>query len=272
MRRRAPAKLNLGLELGERLPGGLHRIATLMVPISLADWVEVEPAGQLQLQLTGPVAVGGGADNLVWRAAQSYLSRLGGGAKLTLEKRIPLGSGLGGGSSDAAATLLALQELFPSQLDLAGLAARLGADVPFFLLGGAAIARGFGEQLQPVSLPQRQVVVVRPDAAVSTAEAYRWWDESGGPGRRGDFERLIAQLRAGEVPDSFNAFQELVASRCPPVAQALSALRGSGLGGALMSGSGSSCFAYAGSRAQAEEVAAQLAERFPRWWVQAAEF
>lgn len=174
----AYAKLNLTLEvLGER-PDGYHEIASVMQTISLADTLTVEKAPELTLRCSLPDLQG--EDNLVLRAAHLVREASGRahGAHLTLTKRIPPASGLGGGSSDAATTLWALDQLWGLGLqfeELQALAGKLGADVPFFLIGGTALATGRGDHLAPAPVPfQRWFLIVRPplDIPNKTATMY----------------------------------------------------------------------------------------------------
>lgn len=160
----ARAKVNLGVEVLGRRPDGYHEVRTILVTVSLADRLEALPAPRLQVQSTRPEL--GSESDLVFRAAQVLICRagLGEGALIRVEKRIPLAAGLGGGASDAAATLRLLRRLFRlrslSEADLHRLGAALGADVPFFLRGGAALAAGRGDRLDPLpDLPPWPVVI-----------------------------------------------------------------------------------------------------------------
>ncbi|MGI8747178.1 MAG: 4-(cytidine 5'-diphospho)-2-C-methyl-D-erythritol kinase [Deinococcus sp.] len=267
----APAKINLGLSVLGLLPGGYHALRTVMVPLSVGDTLELRPAPGLSLRVLGADLPGDGR-NLVFRAARAYLDAAGvaGGADITLYKRLPLASGLGGGSSDAAHTLRGLERLFGAGLDLGALAAGLGADVPFFLGDGPALAEGRGERLTPLELPELHLVLLNPGVAVSAADAYRWLDEGGSDALPLDPSALLGALRAGEPFPLHNDLQGGVAARHPQIGEALAALAGAGLPSALMSGSGSTCFALARDEAQARQAARRLAEAHPGWWVRAA--
>ncbi|MFC4453062.1 4-(cytidine 5'-diphospho)-2-C-methyl-D-erythritol kinase [Deinococcus sonorensis] len=273
----APAKINLGLSVLDQRSDGYHSLHSLMVPLSIGDELEVRAADQLTLQVEG-AALSAGPDNLVYRAARAYLDAAGlqQGAEIVLHKQLPLASGLGGGSSDAATTLMALARLYPAGVDLRPLAERLGADVPFFLLGQAALAEGIGERLTPLAVQRLQVVLVNPGVAVSAADAYRWLDEEEGYTPPLDLDRMLASFgqleqpgEAGQAP-ILNALQPPVSARHPEIAEALTALREAGLHAPLMSGSGSTCFALAASADQALTAAEQLARQYPAWWIQAA--
>jgi 4-diphosphocytidyl-2-C-methyl-D-erythritol kinase len=179
----ARAKLNLGLEVLARLTDGTHEVRTVIQSISLHDLVEMSPAGQTDLLEQG-FPTPQGPDNLVLRAAAA-LEEVAGRrlpARIRLLKRIPPGSGLGGGSSDAAATLRGLARLHRLDTDLRPVAAGLGADVPFFLLGGCAIASGRGELLERCQVAPAWFALAWPGWPLSTADVYAAWDRVGGEG------------------------------------------------------------------------------------------
>jgi 4-diphosphocytidyl-2-C-methyl-D-erythritol kinase len=176
----APAKVNRELRVGGRRPDGFHEILSRFVSIDLADRLTAEPADDLAFSCDDP-AVPSGEDNLVLRAARLLAKRAGirAGARLRLEKRVPMGGGLGGGSSDAAVALLLLARLWriPGDAEsLSPVAAELGSDVPFFLTGGEADVSGRGERVRP--LPDREtapadLVLLVPPFSISTAAVYR---------------------------------------------------------------------------------------------------
>ncbi|HVF45648.1 MAG TPA: 4-(cytidine 5'-diphospho)-2-C-methyl-D-erythritol kinase, partial [Pyrinomonadaceae bacterium] len=163
------AKINLGLKVLGRRADGYHEIRTVFQTISLHDRLTFETTadGRLELACTDP-SIPADETNLVMRAAAALRERYGAGrgARVTLEKRVPAGGGLGGGSSDAAATLIALSHLWDLKADAGGLSelgARLGADVPFFLTGGTALGTGTGTRVVPLEdAPERHLVVVTP--------------------------------------------------------------------------------------------------------------
>ncbi len=193
VRATAYAKLNLALRVLGRRDDGFHDLEALTVSVADPhDVVEVQAVphpGGVSLDVVGETRnVPTGSDNLVVRAAEALLvraGRSGHGVKTTLRKKIPAGSGLGGGSADAAATLLAIQRLLEVEIDEARLleiGASIGSDVPFCLTGGAAWMRGRGEQIESVSLPAAvPVVVVLPPFLVDTRTVFEAWDELGGP-------------------------------------------------------------------------------------------
>jgi 4-diphosphocytidyl-2-C-methyl-D-erythritol kinase len=261
----AHAKVNLFLRVLGRRADGFHEIETLLLPISLADRVTAEPAHELTVSLAGPLAAEVPPDeaNLALRAARVLAAEAGGadppGAHITIEKRIPVAAGLGGGSADAAATLVLLDELWSTGLGregLAPLAADIGSDVPALLLGGPAYAHGRGEQVAPV-LVQSTTWVVRPFTfGVSSADAYAWWSEVGTTGP--DPGALIAAAESGNDAllgsALYNDLQGPVADRHPEVAEIIQAFVGAGAHGAVMAGSGPTVIALC-SFAAAEDVA-----------------
>lgn len=253
---RAPAKINLLLRVLERRPSGYHTLRTLFCALELHDELRVSPAAQLELAVSG-ADLGAPDRNLVQRAAVAYHRELGEppAVRLELRKRIPAGAGLAGGSSDAAATLRALQRLHGSPLDVervTGLARELGADVPFFLSPSPlAWATGRGDRIEPLPpLPARPVLVVDPGFPVSTADAFEWLDDARAasdgpvPGRGHAFDagppRADAWDRVIEL--AHNDFEDVVCERHPPLGELLRLLRECGARPALLSGSGSCVF------------------------------
>ena len=254
----APAKINLSFEIKGRRADGFHEIETLMSPIALADLLTIERAGEdgpIQFSCDDP-SVPGGDDNLVVRAAKLFREQtgLGGGARIALEKKIPHGAGLGGGSSDAASTLLGLNELFEARLAedvLLRIAAQLGSDVPFFLARSAAVCRGRGELVSPVSLETEfQLLLLKPDFGVPTPWAYgRWKDSRELPGA--DY----SSQQFGDVR-FINDLERPVFEKFVFLAQLKTWLRKQPeVAVALMSGSGSTMFAVVHDGAKAAELA-----------------
>ncbi len=241
MERLAPGKVNLGLALLGRRPDGYHELHTVFAALSFGDRVFVEPIPQ-GLEFRGPY----GRQNLAYRAAEAYLKAAGwpGGARIRLEKDLPAGAGLGGGSSDAAQVLLALAELYPGGVDLQALALGLGADVPFFLKGGVAEARGIGERLTPLDLPPLPVVVFFPGIRLPTPRVYAHVKPQ-------DFTpelpvpRILKALARGEEPPYWNALEGPAFRLYPELRVVKERLRALGLRGVLMSGSGSAFFGLA---------------------------
>jgi 4-diphosphocytidyl-2-C-methyl-D-erythritol kinase len=186
MELRAPAKINLSFKIHGRRVDGFHEIETLMAPVSLFDRLTIKRNGtenEIEFVCNDP-SLPTGADNLVVQAARLFLRRanLQSGLRIELQKNIPHGAGLGGGSSDAASTLLALSQLFQTGFDenkLADLAAEIGSDVPFFIYQSAAICRGRGELVTPTSLAQKlSLLLLKPNFGVPTPWAYSRWKDS----------------------------------------------------------------------------------------------
>jgi 4-diphosphocytidyl-2-C-methyl-D-erythritol kinase len=271
----APAKINLSLEIKRRREDGFHEIETLMAPISLADRLTIErnkTPGSIQFSCDDP-SLPDGEDNLVVQAVRLFqkATKIDAGVEITLEKKIPHGAGLGGGSSDAAAALGSLNELFDTGLDrkvLLELAAQIGSDVPFFILGSAATCRGRGEIVEPARLPARlNLLLVKPDFSVPTPWAYqRWKDSRGLPGvheAAQDFSgvRFVNDLER-PVFEKFVVLGYLKSwLRLQPE-----------VGAALLSGSGSTLFAVLRGNAEPNQIGNRIrAEVDPLMWTFACE-
>lgn len=270
---RAHAKVNLGLSVLARRGDGFHEIETVMVRLTLHDDVRVSRAeAGVQLEVEG-ATLPLGEDNLAVQAARAYLDAAGSGPGVAglaihLTKRIPVAAGLGGGSSDAAAVLRALARLAPAGVDLQAVAAGLGSDVPFFVRDlGAALARGRGERLEPVSLPPLTLVLAFPGVAVRAADAYALV-QSFTPRLKVDV--LVERLAAGGDPGLVNGLQPGVVRRHKVIREVLGALRAEGLRGASMTGSGSCCFALAQGPTAAEDAVRRLQAAHPDWTVLAS--
>lgn len=269
---RAPGKLNVALHVGAPDARGYHPLATVFTAVDLAETVTVEDAADLSVQLTGPCAAGVPVDggNLAVRAAALLAEHTGvrRGARITLDKEVPVAGGMGGGSADAAATLLALDELWGTRLeraDLAALAFGLGADVPFALLGGSALGLGYGEQLTPLdAAPLRWVLAVR-DGTLSTPAVYRHLDSHRDSARvpaPAVPEELLGALADGDVAGVadhlHNDLQDAAVDLDPVLGTVLAAARGAGGAGALVSGSGPTIAVLVTGDAEARAVAAAL--------------
>jgi 4-diphosphocytidyl-2-C-methyl-D-erythritol kinase len=250
----APAKVNLRLAVLAREASGFHQIETLFCALELADEIDIEIGGvDVQLDVRAGQDIGPVRTNLVTRAADAFRRTAGvdAGARIGLHKRIPAGAGLGGGSSDAATTLLALNELHGHPLEpgaLLAMGAALGSDIPFFLSGAPlAWAWGRGDRLLPLPpLPRRTVLVVAPAAPVSTAEAYEALalrrEESGA--RTSPAVLDPASFREWEAVGRMaaNDFEDVVFARMPELARIRDTLRTAGAAPALLAGSGSALF------------------------------
>lgn len=232
----APAKINLWLRVFGRDAKGFHTIESLYQLVSLADEIVCERRENGVTLAGAPAELGDPRLNLCVRAAEAFFRVAGvrGGAHLTLTKRIPFSAGLGGGSSDAAATLAALNQLYDAPLahaDLVELGAALGSDVPFFLTGAAlALGWGRGERLLALPpLPSRPLVVVPPPAPVRTADAYAWIDHDRGREQTGEFAAVVPVEALGSWDTvrrhSHNDFEPVVAARVPAIGHWLDRLR-----------------------------------------------
>ena len=260
----APAKINLTLRVVRRREDGFHEIDSLFVPISLFDRLQIElgDTGGLVFTCDEP-SIPTDEGNLVVRAAHLFCTEVGvePHVRIHLEKSIPHGAGLGGGSSDAAITLLALDRLFRTEMPretLMSLAADLGSDVPFFLMGGAARGRGRGEVLEPVDFPHRlPLLLLKPPFGVPTPWAYqRWRDSRELPG----VAYGAQQFPWGEL---VNDLERPVFEKYLMLAEAKSwLLRQPEVQGALMSGSGSTVFAVLHDAEAASAVGQRFAQEF----------
>jgi 4-diphosphocytidyl-2-C-methyl-D-erythritol kinase len=271
----APAKINLSLKILSRREDGFHEIETLIAPVSLQDEIKIDKidSGQgIEFRCDDPL-VPRGEDNLVVRAAKSFFAatKLTPAVSIDLKKKIPHGAGLGGGSSDAAATLVALNRLFETNLtreELAKLGSEIGSDVPFFIFESTATCRGRGELVTPVRLPaQLSILLLKPDFVVSTAWAYsRWHDSREIPG-----VRYAAQEFAGQT--FVNDLERPVFEKFVFLAQLkMWSLRQPEVDAALMSGSGSTVFAVLREGQDTEAIAERARNQLdPELWTCACE-
>ncbi len=276
---RANAKINWGLELLARRDDGYHEIRTITQTVSVHDTVAVALAeAGLRLSVRGTWGAPEGPPNLCWRAAELFRERYGvpAGVTITLDKHVPAGAGLGGGSSDCVATLAALALLTGAgeAHELGELAAALGSDTVLFLTGGAAVCSGRGEIVAPLAGTRRyDLVIAKPDCSVATAEAYAMM----GPEDFSDGSRmtaLAALLGSSAEPARVatqlaNAFEAKVAALLPPVAELRADMMAAGALGARLTGSGSAVFGLAADAVAAAQIAAKLAAR--GYWATAAQ-
>jgi 4-diphosphocytidyl-2-C-methyl-D-erythritol kinase len=261
----ARAKVNLALHVRGRESDGYHRLETLFAFCEHGDLLSVREGQGLSLSVTGPFAKGlsPGEDNLVLRAARSLAELYGirSGAALLLDKRLPVASGIGGGSADAAAALRLLDRwwgIAASGADLLPIAATLGADVPACLLSRTVRGEGRGDRLEPIDIADlagTPILLVNPGVAVSTAEVFALWN-----GR--DLGPLPEDFRAGR-----NDLEEPARRLAPEIAdvlEALAACEGATL--IRMSGSGATCFALFEEADRRDAAAARLEDQHPHWW------
>ena len=268
----ARAKVNLDLLVTGRRPDGYHELDSLVAFADFGDTLTIEPASELSLDVTGPLAadLSRGEDNLVLRAARRLATAAGivPRARLRLDKRLPMASGLGGGSADAAAALRGLRRLWELKLDdraLAAIALELGADVPVCLAGGTAHMRGIGELIEPVpDLEPLPLVLVNPGLPLATAAVFRALPKAAiGPRR----EPVPAHPDAAWLARSRNDLETPARTLVPAIGQVLTALAAApGCRLARMSGSGTTCFGLFPGH-DAARTAAAIASAHPSWWV-----
>ena len=272
---RAPAKINLALHVTGRRPDGYHLLDSIAVFAERGDAIEVLAADRLSLSVTGRFSAHAPGDerNLAWRAAMAFFSYAGiqPEAAIRVKKRIPAGAGLGGGSSDAAAVIRALDTLFATDIpeaELRAIGLPLGADVPMCVAGSALRARGIGDDIRPLEeWPSLTLVLVWPGVGVSTAAVFATLERRDNP--------PLPEPPAVDTPHA--AVEFLLACRndleapalalTPVIGEALQALRATeGCLLARMSGSGSACFGVYASQVEAIDAAAKIARARPAWW------
>jgi len=261
----APAKINLSLKILRRRSDGFHEIETLIAPLSLCDEIKIEKQARgIDFQCNDP-SVPKGDQNLVVRAAKAFFdqTKQKGGVAIELKKKIPHGAGLGGGSSDAAATLLALNQIFKMKLsreELVKFGSTIGSDVPFFIFGSAAMCEGRGEMVTPARLKERlSILLLKPAFGVSTSWAYARWLES----RAIPSVAYAVQEFAGQT--FVNDLERPVFEKFVFLAQLkMWLLKQPEIGAALMSGSGSTIFAVMRQNADVDLLAKRACDRFDR--------
>ena len=272
MRWLAHAKINWTLDITGLRADGYHLMDMLMQPIALADVITIEPAEKLTLCVSGTPAVPADQRNLALRAALA-LRRASGdtsGAAISLEKHIPSGAGLGGGSADAAAVLYGLNLLWDLRWPLERLCEiglELGADIPFCLTGALSRVRGIGERVLPLGDGLRlPCVIVQPCEALSTGEVFRLFD-SAQDITRPQTDAVQAALTSGRLRDvprrPGNVLEAVSIPLRPQIAEAIDALLAAGASVAQMSGSGSAVFGIFAGEQPAEKAAATLRARWP---------
>ena len=267
----ARAKINWTLDVVGVRQDGYHLLDSLMQPLALADDLTLLPSRELTLVIHGAPGLSPGEDNLILRAAREMQKETGvkAGAAITLQKKIPLGAGLGGGSADAAAALRGLNALWGTQLNLDQLCAigeKIGADVPFCLHDAPRRAQGIGEKLFPIACGRLfPLILVQPCAALSTKEvfsAYHRFPDSPSANTQGAMEALAAGDLAALAAHAGNALEAASISLCPEIRDAKEALKASGAVLAQMTGSGSVVFGAYESRQAAQAAYPLLREKF----------
>jgi 4-diphosphocytidyl-2-C-methyl-D-erythritol kinase len=277
LEKQSPCKVNLLLNILGKRPDGFHELESVMHPISLFDRLTFQRGGSgIQLTCSEPT-LPTDSSNLVYRAAEAFLTtaRISEGVTIYLEKRIPLAAGLGGGSGNAATTLLGLNEIFghpltPAQLET--VAASLGSDIPFFLQDKPALATGRGEKIQSLdffsALGGTALLLIHPGFGIATAWAYQQLAKfpdalNGRPGRAKKLVSLLHQTDLKSATSEFyNSLEAPALEKYPLLALFQEFLRDNGAVGTLMSGSGSTTFAIVEDKTTAENLADRFKQRF----------
>jgi len=277
LEKKSPCKVNLLLNILGRRPDGFHELETVLHPVNLFDEIHFERGGNgIQLACDEPT-LPVDSKNLIHRAADAFLktAKIPDGVRIRLEKKIPLAAGLGGGSGNAATTLLALNELFDRPLPtakLTGLAAALGSDVPFFLQDRPALATGRGEKIEPLdsftALRGKAFLLVYPGFGIATAWAYQSLARFPAAlnSRQSRAQKLVALLQAGDLraasSEFYNSLEAPAFEKFPVLKLYEEFLRANGALAALMSGSGSTTFAIVETVAAGEALVEKFKSRF----------
>lgn len=277
LERNSPCKVNLLLNILGRRPDGFHELETVMHPVNLCDTLHFQKTGNGVALTCSDTTLPTDSRNLVHRAATVFLATTGirDGVEIHLEKKIPLAAGLGGGSGNAATTLVGLNELFAAPLSaetLNDLAATLGSDVPFFLQNHPALGTGRGEKIAPLDpfpvLCHKAFFLIHPGFGISTPWAYQNLARfpealNGRPGRA---HQLITKLRAGDLPGAgkefYNSLEAPALEKYPVLGVYQEFLRAHGAIAALMSGSGSTTFAIMENANAAEATRERFRDKF----------
>lgn len=265
----APAKLNLFLDITGKRSDGYHIVNMVMQAVSLYDEVTVSLAEELRVECSDS-RIPCDETNTAYRAARAffeYIHQPDAGALIRIKKRIPSQAGMAGGSTDAAAVLVALNELTESELsqnELADIGEQIGADVPFCVYGGTMTAGGIGTILSPLpDMPDCSIVIVKPDIAISTAEAYRLSDKKGYD-TLADSETVVGGIAEGDIAEIgkglYNKFEDIVS--IPEIEDIKQIMSEFGVAGACLTGSGSAVFGVFENRNQAEDCEDYLSRRF----------
>lgn len=280
----APAKVNLRLKITGQRPDGYHLLDMVMVRVDLADEIDLEITSEGIVIESDSPEVPCDRTNTLWKMAEQVSQESGRsfGIRAFLRKRIPTAAGLGGGSSDAASLLVALNralELNWTMERLVRVGVKVGADAPFFLTSGPQRARGIGEVLEPIKLPGLELVLINPGFPVSSADAYRWFDETspspsppplrgGGRGRVIPASALTPEMSGASLPPLENDLERAVIPRYPVLRRIKELLKEAGALGTLMSGSGPTLYGLFESRPSRDRgYELLIRDQDPRWWV-----
>lgn len=265
---KACAKLNLFLDITGKRGDGYHLIKSVMQSVDIFDFISVTKSYGISVKCS--ISELDGESNLAYKAAKLFFEQTGinGGAEIYIEKRIPMQSGMAGGSADAAAALYALNALYETGLseeELCALGAKLGADVPFSLSGGTTLCEGIGEQLASLTeLPDCFFVIIKPKSGMSTAESYKIYDEHEAAGiEHGDFSAMSTALGAEDISGVGKALYNALEVAVPPgVLKIKEELLDAGAAGALMTGSGTAVFGIFDNIEAAVKAKSALSDKY----------
>ncbi|MDE6700864.1 MAG: 4-(cytidine 5'-diphospho)-2-C-methyl-D-erythritol kinase [Acetatifactor sp.] len=266
---KAYAKINLGLDVLGTLPNGYHQVKMIMQTVGIWDELTLEKTAEGIVIATDSRELPTDENNIIYKAARLMQEEFGlpGGIRVSLQKNIPVAAGMAGGSADAAAVMKAMNMLYELELSeerLRELGVRIGADVPYCIMGGTALAEGIGEKLTRLpAAPQCVLVVAKPDLNVSTKDVYTALDAMADYPHP-DIDGMAAAIKAGDLTGVTarlgNVLELVTAKQCPPVTEIRRMMDSHGAMGSLMSGSGPTVFGIFGDRAEAEKLAGLLRE------------
>lgn len=270
---KANAKINLTLDILGKRDDGYHEVCMVMQSINLCDTLTIAKLNEQKIILHGDVAgVAKPEDNLVYKAAKLFLDtyELKSGVEIKLDKKIPVAAGLAGGSTDAAAVLRGLNELFELNLsvdELCKLSSKLGSDIPFCVRGGTMLATGRGEILQEVAtMPKTDLVLVKPKIGVSTAWVYKNYHKVAQNVIHPNTEKMLEALKAKDKQSIYdnlrNVLEFVTIPEYPEIAELKRALLNAGANVSMMSGSGPTVFAFADNSEQAHKIAEKIKQDF----------
>lgn len=277
---KAYAKVNLGLDVVGKTENGYHLLRSVMQQIDLYDVITLEQlegeTGKIEL-LTGSEEIPDDQSNLAYRAAQMMIDSysLKDGVRIRLDKRIPVAAGMAGGSTDGAAVFTGMNELFAlgkSKQELMNLGVKLGADIPFCIMGGTALAEGIGEKLSPISvMPEMTLLITKPQLNVSTKYVYQHLqlDTVVHPDTDGILNALANKDLDGMIKGLGNVLETVTGSEYPIIGELESAIMETGADGAIMSGSGPTVFGIFADAQKAKSAESIIKDKYPDIFVKA---
>lgn len=266
---KAPAKINLFLDITGKLPNGYHEIASVMQTVDIFDYVKIEKSDHITVKCSNSIL--DGESNIAFKSAKLFFQTAGidSGAEIFIDKRIPMQAGMAGGSADSAAVLFGLNKLFDepfSEDELLAIGAKCGADVPFSLIGGTCLAEGIGEKLSSVaSMPDCWLVIVKPDFGMSTPESYKYYDEHGlFELEHPDKQHIIESMEQNDIfslsGNLYNVLEHTVEN--PVIGEIKSSMLKLGALGSMMTGSGTAVFGIYDSVQKAVTAKNSLSEKY----------